>query len=50
MYQDRELAPIHLPPFYQWRVRDRTGHSLRARFPQVYAASRTPHKKWQLLF
>jgi len=26
-YQDREIAPISLPPFYQWRVRERTGYA-----------------------
>jgi len=27
--QDREIAPISLPPFYQCRVRGRTGHAPR---------------------
>jgi len=26
-HHDRETAPISLPPFYQWRVRGRTGHA-----------------------
>jgi len=29
-HQDREIAPISLPPFYQWRVRGRTGHAPKA--------------------
>jgi len=30
--QDREIAPISLPPFYHWRVRGLTGHAHRAYF------------------
>jgi len=29
-HQDREIASISLPLFYQWRVRGRTGHAPRA--------------------
>jgi len=29
-HQDREIVPISLPPFYQWRVRGRTGYAPRA--------------------
>jgi len=29
-HQDREIAPIILSSFYQWRVKGRTGHTPRA--------------------
>jgi len=35
----REIAPISLPPFYQWRVRRCTGHA-----PGVHL-KRTLHQK-----
>jgi len=28
--KDREIAPMSLLLFYQWRVKGRTGHALRA--------------------
>jgi len=34
-HQDREIAPISLPPFYEWRVRGRTGHAFRAHFKET---------------
>jgi len=37
--QDREIAPISLPLFDQWRVRRRTGHTHRGTLHQDLRAS-----------
>jgi len=43
-HQDREIAPISLPSFYQWRVRGRTRHAPRAHLKGTLH-SRAPCKK-----
>jgi len=47
-HRDREMAPISLPPFYQWRVRGRTGHAPRAHLKAT--VHQEPHVKSEDFF
>jgi len=47
-HQDREIALINLPPFYQWRVRECTGHAPRAHLKGTL--HQEPHIKSEDLF